>query len=105
MRLVVVDDRLGHAQLAEERAEVAELVPRAGVEDDRGIDAAPSVAGRLEALDTALGVEEGVARREGAGDDHPRLLAQPFECFGQGQHGPEAVAVGAHVGGQQEALV
>src|SRR5262249_59160675 len=50
-------------------------------------------------------VEEAVARREGAGDDHPHLIAAALEDLREGEHGAEAVAVGPDMRRQQEALM
>ena len=56
-------------------------------------------------LDLARGVEEAVARRDGAGDDELGGLALCFQRIGQREHGAEAVAVGPDVRGQQESLM
>src|SRR5262249_31507811 len=92
-------------KLAEEGAEVPELVPGTGVEDDDDLGLAVVLVGRVEALDAAGRVEEPVARRDDAGNGQPCLLAQVLERVCQRQHGAEAVAIGANVGRQQESLV
>src|SRR5262249_40384588 len=70
-----------------------------------GLGVAVLLAGRLEIADAPPRVEEGVARREGAGNDQAHLLAEGFERLGHGEHRAESVAVGANVGRHQEASV
>ncbi len=104
LRAVVIDHRPRQRRRLQPVAEVAQLVPRPGVEHHHAV-AVGELRG-LEVLDhLAVRVEELVPRRQLAGDGDPRVLADRGERVVQGQLCAQSIRVRANVGHQQRAVV
>ncbi len=105
LRGMVIDDHFFCDQRFQKGPEVAELIPGAGVHHDGHFDITEVSARRSEALDAFVRIEEVVARRPGAGNHQPDLLAELPEGLRQAELRAQAIGIRPNMGRYQKTLV